>query len=525
MDASLFFSGDTLYLAAIYNDIFRDGFPLSGWKLGLQNAFFPDGAIYFLMRPFTADPGFPYRLLVIVVAAILVIAAAFIGVAVVRRNREVGPEFLWTTAAGGICLFLAASFESGKSLLFLFVPAAHGGTSVMAAAALALLLFRLRSPGRRGTGLLTALAAICFLTSFADRLFLVLFSLPAAVLLILEMRRRARRLQARIAFVIVVAASFLGFKTYALLGSLKWIHFPNASPDLYGGLTDRFRTSPLQLTLDFLAAVIQALGSVPFWLCGLMLASGAALLLIVGARWFKFRWYRIAFVRSIARRFHLASLYRLCLFLAVMVPLDVTAAFLVGESIYRGGVSVRYVSLVFALPLLLFPGFVFASMTDRLGRILAASFLLVMFTASIVSARNTNVKAVFSYEPPAMRCIDDAAKRYGWRYGLSDFWNAKPISVYSRTGLRVNQITYNLTIDYYSNNIHWYEGKDSLPSYDFVIVDRLNKEALVDRYGPPSRVIHCGESEIFSYEGPGHDSFRVPFSRQGIEVWRILTGN
>ena len=119
--------------------------------------------------------------------------------------------------------------------------------------------------------------------------------------------------------------------------------------------------------------------------------------------------------------------------------------------------------------------------------LLAPAYYLVGLPSSPQSIR--------TYVPPFVRFIDDLATREGLRYGVGGYWQARPVTLLSRTGVRVYSVDNSLRPFLWANNSEWYskdlKNRATKPRIDFVILDdqiaHMTREQAVQVMGEPTR--------------------------------------
>ena len=82
---------------------------------------------------------------------------------------------------------------------------------------------------------------------------------------------------------------------------------------------------------------------------------------------------------------------------------------------------------------------------------------------------------VEQYYPPVVRCIDDAARRHGLQYGVTDYWLSKLVTALSKNDLSLLATTPRLDPFIPFSNIEWFLGgvgarRHDRPVYTFAIL-------------------------------------------------------
>ncbi|MFH0824045.1 MAG: hypothetical protein V2B18_14945, partial [Pseudomonadota bacterium] len=126
------------------------------------------------------------------------------------------------------------------------------------------------------------------------------------------------------------------------------------------------------------------------------------------------------------------------------------------------------------------------------------------------------VEKLSDYIPPLVKCLDEHKERYDLQWGMSSYWNARLISLFSTKGIRANQVMPDGSVFLWINNANAYLGEKgagiTAPSYTFTVMSRLDPDALRPIVGPPRAVFSCGGEEVRVF---GPDA-----SRSLKEMWR-----
>ncbi|KAF5271571.1 hypothetical protein FQR65_LT05192 [Abscondita terminalis] len=140
--------------------------------------------------------------------------------------------------------------------------------------------------------------------------------------------------------------------------------------------------------------------------------------------------------------------------------------------------------------------------------IIILGYLTFLNTLTIFKKFSTLKKNYYSKE---LECIDNAIKDEGTR-GISDYWTARPISLFSRKKLIVQAFNENLTPFLMLTDISKFTN-----DYTFAIIHKeFPVEQIVKLYnGNPNKIMNCGEKKIFIYN---QDALKVPcFRKKGYQ--------
>jgi hypothetical protein len=466
-DISDWISSDSLWPVNLVTDVFVDHYPLSGWAFSIAPCWFPDvflvGIMYALARN-------------VVVATILGGFAQFVLLIMaicscwraLSLPKALAAEVATIIAGVTVTLYVALHLPSpyGGYHQF-FLPQTHVGNLVNFVLAL---LFFLRLLGRQTrnahhvTG--AAFLLVCFLGTMSNVLFATHFLVPATFAVALLLARRDLGLRDASYLLAAWPAAGLGMEANRLLftvtdvsvqSSVGWKPFRAARDTFLHGATQALVAGDFQHILAL--AWLLGCGAALFWL--LMRQNdrskqpGDAL---------KISFFAVAAGASIMS--------------AATIILGGSAT-LTAPGMY--GWSQHYMHPMFLLPLFTWPVFIgcLPATSRRAGSL--RSVLLVPALASaavaVISFIETPrpVVPLDRYAPLLVRELDAYARLHGLRYGLGGYWQARLITMLSRTGLRVYQVDTNLEPYHWVSNIKWYtesfENRSIEPLFNFVLLN------------------------------------------------------
>ncbi|HZI08855.1 MAG TPA: hypothetical protein VE153_00625, partial [Myxococcus sp.] len=202
------------------------------------------------------------------------------------------------------------------------------------------------------------------------------------------------------------------------------------------------------------------------------------------------------------------GLYALCLFTVLTVGTTTGAVVLTGQ--FEEKASFRYLLVPALLPFLLLallPGLVRREGVRR-GLAAGALGLLALAAGGSVLRHPWRLEGPLrsGHYPPLVECLDTLRARHGLEWGVAGYWTAKSVTMFSRTGLRVHQVSAEGGVNHWISNLDWYldrrgEGSD----YTFILPQGLDVAALQARFGPPRETLQCDEHEVLVY-GPALDA-------------------
>jgi len=497
-------SSDTLYPVNVFTDVLFDGFTISGWRFSVAPCWFPDvlAAGFFLgltrnVVLATLFAGF------IQIGMLVLLGRAFRAVLGLRAGAA-DPIVLLVAVV--ITIFVAnAPGRPDPGLNPLFQPQSHVGSLCVALGGLALGLGIVRRRAERkpaGWPMVSGYLVLCALGAMSNLFFFANALGPLTV---------------------VVAV----FVPLGLLqrgsGGLLLLGWPAAA---IGVLLNRSLFHVTDLSNQSGTSWPRITTALHVFFHGFMakLASGE-LLHIVAVLWMMVCLVHVfASLRSArtsgSERSGQARSMRGILFLSLILSgVAGCAAIIVGGS---HGLSVlkdytwstHYLHATFLLPLFGLPAVVAGSAQhfwpgmfpwlQRLCAVMACALPLHGLANSRPPATPIHAQV-----PPLTQFMDEVASREHLKYGFAGYWQARPITLLSRTGLRVYAVHREMGPLLWVSNAQWYEqlrrsdGKGF--TVDFVILDdpiwTLTREAAVSAFGEPRRELRFENTRILIYGG------------------------
>ena len=474
----LIYHADALYLPALYRDL-ASGQDLSSWSLPPAPYYFPDMLVFFGLNRLLGD--FHLAILAYGPTQVLLFIFGLISLCRLIDSRNLHTErFVLLAGAVFYLYFYAARFHI---LALTLVSAHHFGVIVVGTGCLAILTSTFghqHSDGKVGLPVLIALL-LSALTVASDMLYVVHFLVPAmlSVCLLLALREITYRRA------LVYASLCLSLPIGRVLNRLL------TGSDTAAALPT-FSFQNLQTGLLQLIAWVKS-----SWLPHpLVLLAGSSFVLTIG-------FVLTVIVRARTRCAKAPQRMFVLSFLVFQLSACVLSV------LYLGKVTLRYL-----LPLIIMPTFfgwplLFAAackplriLNNNVGSKIMA-FVILLICGGILAriGISPQIGQLVDYYPEVVRCMDDQTRQRHLQNGLSNYWQAKYISMLSHNGLHVVQLDADLRPFYWVNNRHWYEQP-----FEFIVIDprqpdgsRLDRAKIIDRFGWPDDSFRCGSSEILIY--------------------------
>jgi hypothetical protein len=503
----MWITSDTLYPVNVFTDVLQDGYSLSGWKFAIAPQWFTDfmgvGFFWLVTRNIVMSTllgGF-------VQIGLIVGAFHIIGKAVGPRNIHTQDAFL--LASGTLITLYVALFPGANypKLFMFFLPQTHVGSMVCVLYGWGMALWFLRQElaGAKVSALLmTAYGILCLLAGMSNVLFFahMLGPLTAAVAVLIFFRiMTIRQCWKPLASGWVAAA--IGALLNRILFRVTDVSAQSTvSKDSILTAFDVFRRGFVGAVLGGDIIHLSAI----LW-SGVCVAYIAWILrrVVIGGR------------SSLSR----SQICMLTFFLvSVISAICSVAAIVLGGSIslsvFKDYIwSTHYLHQVFFLPLFGIPAVLAWALSnlrsDRVGRIVSWAITTgaLALVLAYLAPSQWPATPIYAYRPPLVRFMDEVAPAKGLRYGYAGYWQARQITLLSRSGVRSYAVDSNMNPFHWVSNEEWYRQlqKDggAPPKVDFVILDdplfKLSREAAVQKFGAPLSELQTQGTRILIYAG------------------------
>jgi hypothetical protein len=504
----MWITSDTLYPVNVFTDVLQDGYSLSGWKFSIAPCWFPDfmsiGFFWLVTRNIVMSTllgGF-------VQIGLIVGAFHIIGKAVGTRNIYTQDAFL---LASGALITLYVALSPGvyyPKLNMFFLPQTHVGSMVCVLYGWGMALWFLRQElagAKVSAWLMTAYGILCLLAGMSNVLFFahMLGPLTAAVAFLIFFRIMTIRQcwkPLTSGWVAAAIGALLNRILFRVTGVSSQSH---VSRDSILTALDVFKKG-------FVAA---ALGGDIIHLSAIVW-SGVCVAYIA----WSLRRVVIGGRSSLSR----SQISMLTFFLVSVISAICSVAAIVlggstGLSVFKDYIwSTHYLHQVFFLPLFGFPAVLAWSLSylrsDRVGRIV--SWAITTGVLALVLGRlapsQWPATPIYAYRPPLVRFMDEVAPAKGLRYGYAGYWQARQITLLSRSGVRSYAVDPAMNPFLWVSNEEWYRQLQNdggaQPKVDFVILDdpvfKLSREAAVQKFGAPVSELQTQGTRILIYAEP-----------------------
>ena len=474
------YNSDALYLPSLYADVLS-GDNLAKWSFPPTPYIFPDMVLYFLIRIIT--PSVHTAMVVFGMIQYLVFALGVMLLAgrLLSRSYGLAPYGL-IALMSALFLFLLGKLEFYSQMIF--AGTFHFGVVLIIPFVLAISLRLISEPEVR-LPLVGALCILSFLTSASDGLYLTKVAVPLVgswVALFVTKKVRIRHtlvigISVILSSLIGLVLSLVNILRYSTMG--MYVFRPNS---IYSSFLKSFNSL---VSITQYHAILAAV--------------------FLGVCIFVFIKH---LVQSSLRKTSTADSKSVLLSSFFSLALIVNTIVIIGLGVFIDRNGFRYF-----LPFLIFSGFWGIPLVVGIPQAIKPVFVKVVVSCALVGVtifglRSMDIQRfsrVFTdvYYPPFVKCMDENTARLGIRNGISQYWQARPISLLTQNNLRVVQVGRDLSPFHWISNLNWYAMEPEFAIIDLAVPEnhpfRLDEQLITSRFGKPDATFQCEQSKVIVY--------------------------
>lgn len=494
---AIWINGDTLYPVNVTTDVLQDGYPFSGWRFSIAPCWFPDLFITGLFWILTHNAITATLLAGFIQLALIVGAFELMRRTIGVRSGAFQTVFLLGVSVW-ITLYVAARPGLGYPDLYrFFIPQSHVGSLILSLYALALGLRLLN----KGSGATRAIyAGVCFAAGMSNLMFFPQMLAP-------------------ITAAIALAVFFNVFplsKSWEPL-AIGW------SSAIAGAVVNRFLFNTTDVSAQSQITREAALTALDTFMRG---AVGHLFepLHVLAVLWLAVCISVIAVIlrkltgqqaQVVSTQYRFIWVFCCCW---VCSALFSTGALIIGGSngltTFKDYIwTTHYLQSIFFIPLFGLPLIAVWLISQRLSpsvnrAIVWSGSLIVFVIPAVRLGTSPSPKSqVTNYRPPLVQFLDDLALKRGIKYGVGGYWQSRPSTLLSQTGLRVYAVDGSMKPLLWVSNNNWYteslNDRGEKPPFRFVILDdpafKLSREIAVQMFGLPSEEVRFQNTRVLVY--------------------------
>lgn len=476
-----YFTSDLLYLPALFADLTRWGGQLRDWRLTPAPYVFPDLAVYGAARALT--PGLEWA--VYLAGAIQFVLVAMCARALLARLLPDRPAALGLLGATYLLWLSAGSFVAGASFILpIAMISTHGGA---VAGALAVFTLCVKPRGQaRLVGTVSA-AVISFLCGASDALFNVScpIALVGSALAYLALRkRRSDAAELPLSWTRSLVSAGCGMGGMFATSFARWLEMERQRGGRAVEWPQRMAAlfAPEAADTRWALGVLTSMALIAICLLRSQRSPGLRLLAIwqlIGTFALVGSLVYVGASEAFPARYFVVAL-NLGMVLLVGAVVELVAW---GLEPGRGGSIARTAR-----------GWV-AALPHRLGVGALAAATVVALAAQLAEVSRGRFSSSLR---PTAACVEAAARRERVSTVLSDYWHAKPLTLFSDRRVDVLQVRKDLQPYWWINNRAWYRDRRG---FGIIAIDGLPMPRAIKSVGQPQEIERCAGLELYIYRG------------------------
>lgn len=452
------FNSDALYLPVLLSDLLNGG-RLTDWYLTPSPYLFPDLILFYLISIFPIE-GY-WSIVSFAVLQVLIYSCALrhmLQCLSIGKARGIHAISIF------VMIFAAVVF--GKAYQYILISAHHFSV-VTVSILIFCIIFKQASSGVIATVFAMTLS---FLMGLSDSLYIVQFSIPLAVT------------------VVVVSCIYGGRRHFVICGLLFL-------SSVLGYLAySVFITNPMRYNADIGLAkfiklirdysMLSKVDRANFILLALVMIVGTAAL--VRLEELKKRLKSVGFNQGFAFIFACVSIAINSLVVALTTNLEASDRYFIPAAVLSSiGLAIYLIRLDWL----------------KLRWLIASLIVLISVKFFILYDRNG---LTFNYETEKTECLNSAVREFSLKSGIAEYWDAKKYQFLIRDRINLAQFTYDnnpylwITSSRFFNKSHTF----ALISDESVPANKINYESMIKANGAPTHFRQCESTTLYVYEKP-----------------------
>lgn len=464
-----FLNSDTMYQQSVYKDLFIEGGSWKHWSYNAAPNIFPDFIFISILMFLTKSPAMAGLLAGVLQFGII----NLLFIEILKRLQILSDNTkLALIPVVTFILFFPTIFQQEIEHGFQMLSNSyHLGAFVNTLILLFFISKNILSPQKTiGLVLFASLAAI------SDRVFWVMFCAPLFVLAFIFLKQKNR-------------ISFFRYLALSILPILAALLFAAIIRSIKGPEIEKaFREFSWENVIPSLTVFVQVIKELLLSKNWRTLVYAAIIISVI-----------LISIKALKSRLKIESASDFFFLFAVVSILSTIAAPILNGS-FESLQHLRYQMGAFIFTFLIL-GLLIAQKTKSNNILKYAIVTLSVFPIVTCVVHANEVKRKFTFYPSFTQEVDEIAKRYRLKNGISTYWNAKLDEQLSRSGIHV-VATYSEPLpDIHANSRDWYVhdrlDRTKPAVFNFVIInDAIHLEKVKEVFTFGTSLVKYGESEV-----------------------------
>jgi hypothetical protein len=470
-----FFNADLLYLPTLYEGLINEGHHIRTWFLNPSMLLIPDIALFFTIHFISGDA-------IVSLFSFGILQHLLMFLAIVVVFRQLYKEQSWFLAAVSSLLiqfFLAGSVLSREFIFAAFGLGStiHTGAFVMTVFCIGLTLQYINQP-KKST--LIFLFVLAVLSLISDRLFILMYVIPVMLVSGLMIIRFKKKSHIVLVITMAITLAFgIWLHDFLVWKLFKLLNLPNIS--------DFSKIVP-----SFLLMMSQLGKHIQLW-------NAHSLIIILSL--VSYIMHFAVIVRQFSRKaFHSILTYYVMfsvIFITGIFWMPVLTGTYTGIDILRYNMGAFYLSILNAP--FIFAYYFFDRQSGfsaiKISKAVFVAGLAVMIIIGVSHISKPGLKSFFDFAPRYVKELDHIAEQEELLYGVANFWYAKPITVFSKKGLKVYHTFDQMVPHYHSTTRMWYLDESHV--FNFAVLSSFKDKSVYREYlDHEGRIVKYGNTEV-----------------------------
>jgi len=481
-------NSDSLFFQVLYGDVIADGNTLRGWDLNTTFNLLPNAILYLIAWLASSNP-----FLNTLLHGILQFSLFFLALYWFYRRIKPDASLYWhIPGIFLLLLFFADAILLDDYYIFsLFVHPYHFGAFIMFFILSAITIRFLKAPRWKTAILFIVLAT---LGVFSNRILIIMFMIPWAGGLLIALLKKRVSIPLFLKHTGLSAGSILlGILLYYGLKNLRIITFTPTRAFAWENVIPAFQNM-------FNAYISMLNQTTPL---------GILVVFAIIFTFFNFVWCMMDLLSKQTNKSYSSDEVLFRTWMWVSLAFNVIVFFTPGvTAMFQGFDTIRYNFFVLIFPPLIFGILVHHYLNhlrwaDYLAKYKSLALQIIVMLLLIVFAVKIPVKERFiekrDYYPRTIAILDSMVDEYGLKNGVSNYWDAKLGTLYSRNGVKLRQVHFGLSSYPMASARSWYlpqRPQDEVPVFNFILFhDIATMEGIWEIFGQ-DRVIEVEKEGV-----------------------------
>lgn len=476
-EIGIYIWSDTLYLPSIFKDLFVDGTGLGTWNLNGAPNFFPDMILYFIINAFTDN----FIIALFVFSLVQYTYLLLFSYLFIRSFFPKMPLYIVSVGLLLMLLFLfITTLVNNFTITFLLVSVSfHMSAYILTLVCAWQVAMYFRTENMKH---IIIYAVVGYLAALSDKLFIIIFSVPALLWLIFLLKKQLRK-RILIFTSISIITVILSVITYNLLNISDFLSFVSIS-----GKTFQFENM-----IDSYRVLFEQHGRYIELMDTRGLVDILAIISLIASSAILITKRKILFSKSTIDQPAFLELSFLIFIVGSSLLTFNTPAI---NGYYVSWAIIRF--NIYAIILLIlnysYLAYKLATWKEKSIVFIILPFITLFIGFTVIHGISYSVKTkpkhgiteFFKYRPEWVQALDSACMANNIQYGVSEYVYAKHFTMFSEHDNRIYATHVNLRPWHHVTNEDWFygshKGKFAKPEFRFIITNLLEKEKILSKF-------------------------------------------